>query len=158
MNEIIELMRTAAKAGTRLLEPDVPAIRTDGVYVIFTAIDDTVAAVRVADDLAKAMTVPLTLVHFRNVPFQLPVDAPDGISPVETDAFVARLQAEGFDVRVRVYLCREERRTISLAFRRHSLVVLAGRRRWWPTLAERWRRWLESAGHFVVFVDLEEKE
>jgi len=92
------------------------------------------------------------------VPFQLPVDAPDGISPVETDAFVARLQAEGFDVRVRVYLCREERRTISLAFRRHSLVVLAGRRRWWPTLAERWRRWLESAGHFVVFVDLEDKE
>jgi hypothetical protein len=99
------------------------------------------------------MTAPLTLIHFRSVPYQLPVDGPIGISPVETDAFVARLEAEGLKIRVRVYVCRNQRLTVQLAFRRHSLVVLAGRRRWWPTRAERWRRWLESAGHFVVFVD-----
>jgi hypothetical protein len=32
------------------------------------------------------------------------------MSSVETDAFITRLRAEGLDIRVRVYLCRDERR------------------------------------------------
>ena len=36
--------------------------------------------------------------------------------PVETDAFVTRLRAEGLDIRVRA-LGRDERRTIPLAFK-----------------------------------------
>jgi hypothetical protein len=44
-------------------------------------------------------------------------------------------------------------RDFSRAARPHSLIVIAGRRSWWPTRTERWRRSLEAAGHFVVFVD-----
>jgi len=154
MSQIIQLPASAAgRVDLLALKRDSPPIRTDAVYVVHTSIEDTLAAVSVADRLAKAMSVPLTLIHFRTVPYQLPVDGPDGVSPVETDAFAERLRAEGFDVRVRVYLCRQERRTFPMAFKHHSLIVLAGRHRRWPTDAERWRRWLESAGHFVVFVD-----
>jgi hypothetical protein len=154
MSQIIQLPASApGKVDLQALERHSPPIRTDAVYVVHTSIEDTLAAVTVADRLAKAMSVPLTLIHFRTVPFQLPVDGPDGVSPLETDAFVERLRAEGFDVRVCVYLCRHERRTIPMAFKHHSLIVLAGRHSRWPTHAERWRRWLESAGHFVVFVD-----
>ena len=131
-------------------------IRTDAVYTVFTTIDDTLAAMRVAVPLAKAMDAPLTLIHFRAVPYPLSVDAPAGLSPVETDAFAQRLGAEGLDVRVRVLLCRQERRAIQFAFGKHSLIVIAGRHGWWPSASERWRRWLESAGHFVVFVDPED--
>jgi hypothetical protein len=128
-------------------------IRTDSVYVVYTSFDDTLAAVRVAAGFAKAMDVSVTLVHFRTVPYALPVDAPSGISPVETDSFTARLRAEGLDVRVRVCLCRDERQAIPLAFTRPSLIVVAGRRGWWPTASDRWRRRLEAAGHLVVFAD-----
>jgi hypothetical protein len=130
-----------------------PAIRTETVYVVFTSIDETLAAARVAHRLAGAMGVPLTIIHFRAVPFPLPVDEPTGVSPAETEAFVARLRAEGLDARVRVYLCRDERRTIPFAFKAHSLIVVAGQHRWWPTPSERWCRTLEAAGHLVVFVD-----
>jgi hypothetical protein len=84
------------------------------------------------------------------------VDEPGGMSPVETDAFIDRLRAEGLDIRVRVYLCRDRRPAIPLAFTRHSLIVVAGRRGWWPSESERWRRMLEAAGHFVVLFDASE--
>lgn len=135
------------------VERDTPSIRTDAVYVIYTSIDETLVAVRVAGDFAKTLGVPVTLVHFRAVPFALPVDGPCGRSPVETDAFLSRLRAEEFDVRVRVCLCRDALQVASLAFNPHSLIVMAGRRRWWPTASERWRRTLEAAGQFVVLVD-----
>ena len=71
----------------------------------------------------------------------------------DLDAFIERLQAEGIDIRVRVYLCRDRRPAIPLAFKSHSLIVVAGRRGWWPRQSQRLRRMLEAAGHFVVFVD-----
>src|SRR5262245_3484086 len=130
-----------------------PPVRTETVYVVFTSIDDTLFAVRAADALAKAIGVPLTVIHFRTVPFALPVDEPTGVSPVETEAFTARLRDAGVDARVRIYLCRDEARTIAYAFRPQSLIVIAGRHSWLPTSLERWRRSLEAAGHAVVFLD-----
>jgi hypothetical protein len=152
------LLATAAvedPGGSSLKHCD-PAIRTDAVHVVFTSIEDTLAAVRVAGDFAKALGVPLTLTHFRTVPFALPLDEPGGVSPIETDAFLTRLRAEGLDMRVRVHLCRDDRRAMRLAFRPQSLIVVAGRRRWWPTESARWCRMLEAAGHFVLFVDTAE--
>jgi hypothetical protein len=157
MSQIIQLVPAAVKSpGGPLLEHSDPAIRTDAVYVVYTSIDDTLAAVRVAGDFAKPLGVPVTLIHFRTVPYALPVDEPSGMSPVETDAFITRLRAEGLDLRVRVYLSRDKHRTIPFAFKPHSLIMVAGRRSWWPTESERWRRMLEAAGHFVVFVDRSE--
>jgi hypothetical protein len=157
MSQIIQLA-PAAVANRRIPvpEPHNPAIRTDTVHVVFTSIDDTLAAVRVAGDFARALGVPVTLIHVRTVRYALPVDEPGGMSPVETEAFIEHLRAEDVDIRVRVYLCRDRRPAIPLAFKPHSLIVVAGRRGWWPTESERWRRMLEAAGHFVVFVDASE--
>jgi hypothetical protein len=130
-----------------------PPMRTDAVSVIYTTVDDTLEAARIGGALARAMGVPLRVVHFRAVPRQVPVDQPDGLSPIETTAFVARLREEGITARIRVYLCRDQATTIPFAFRPNSIVVVGGRRSWWPTRAERWRDALEGAGHFVVFVD-----
>jgi len=132
---------------------DIPAVRTDAVYVAYTAVEETLAAARAALDFASTLNVRVTVVHVRAVAYPLPVDAPTGISPIETDEFGRRLQAEGLNVRLKVVLCRDERAAVASAFAEHSLIVIAGRRGWWPTRAQRMRRMLEAAGHFVVFVD-----
>ena len=129
-------------------------VRTDAVHVVFTTPEETLAAVHVASEFARALHAPLTLVHFRAVPFPMSVDAPVGLSPTECDAFVDRLRREGVEIRVRVFLCRDAERVAPSGFRRHSFIVLGGRRRWWPTTAWRLRRQLEAAGHCVVFVDV----
>ncbi len=41
------------------VERDTPSIRTDAVYVIYTSIDETLVAVRVAGDFAKTLGVPV---------------------------------------------------------------------------------------------------
>jgi hypothetical protein len=132
------------------------AIRTDAVHVVFTSIDETLRAVQIAGGLAKALGVSLTLILTRTVPRVLAVNAPTGLSSPETDVLVDRLQdagrEAGVDVRVRVYLCRHVQHVVPLAFKPHSLIVMAGQRSWWPTPTERWRRSLEAAGHSVVFV------
>jgi hypothetical protein len=58
--------------------------------------------------------------------------------------------------RLRVYLCRDEHRAIPFVFKSHSLIMVAGHRRWWANRSQRLRRLLEAAGHFVVFVDTSE--
>jgi hypothetical protein len=130
-----------------------PPVRTSEVYVLFTTLHETCAALRIATALASALGVPLTLVHLRTVPYSDRVEEPTGTSPLETDAFVRRLRSQGLNVRVRVYLCRSARRAILRAFGPHSLVLIGGRRRWWPGRSDRLRQALEAAGHFVVFVD-----
>jgi hypothetical protein len=154
MGQIVEL--AASRAVTdRNHEPGSPSqyIRTSEVYVVFTSIEATLAAVRVGSQLAEALAAPLTLVHFRAVPYGIALDQPTGESPAETVAFMDRLKSHGLEVRLRVFLCRSPRRAIRLALRGHSLVLLGGRRSWWPGRATRWRRALEAAGHFVLFVD-----
>jgi hypothetical protein len=153
MSEIVQLASSTAPSGARFFGLHPPAVRTDAVHVVFTGIEETLAALRAGSVLGRAMSAPLRLIHFRAVPYPLSVHAPTGLSPVETDAFIGRVRAEGIDVRARVYLCRDERRVMPMAFKRHSFIVIGGRHRWWPTRSERLRRLLEDAGHFVVLVD-----
>ena len=154
MGEIVRLQALQA-SGARNQKPDSPnpCICTSEVYVVFTSIEETLAAVRVGSQLARSLTASLTLVHFKVVPYAVPIDRPVSASPAETRAFMERVKSYGLDVRLRVFLCRSPRRAIPLAFRRRSLVVVGGRRLWWPARSARLRRALEAAGHFVVFVD-----
>ena len=143
---------TEPQTTTHRLDTAVP-VQTDAVSVIYTDFDETFQAARVGARLAAKMGVPLRIVHFRTVPRQLDVDRPDGLSPVETEAFATRLVEAGISARVRVYLCRDEAKTIPYAFKPHSIVVIGGHHSWLPTRIERWRHALENAGHFVVLVD-----
>ena|SRR5712692_7141480 len=156
MAQVLELRQSPHKSQPVSSAFEDGAFRTADLYVLFTSVDETLAAAEVASDLAKALTTRLTLIHFQAVPYPLATDAPSDRSPAEMETFVDALRATGVNVRVRVYLCRDPRRAIPSAFKHHSLIVIGGRRSWWPTKSERWRRALEAAGHLVVFVDKSE--
>jgi hypothetical protein len=123
------------------------------VYVLFTGLEETLHAVRVASQLATATRGGVTVIHFRPIGFLMPLDHPSGLSPVETDAFKARLNAENCGARVRVCLCRDPRMAIRSVIDRDSLIVIGRRRGWWPTPSTRWRRRLEEEGYVVVLAN-----
>lgn len=152
----------------QLIEPRLPAAHKTGlpssdrassqlesgdVYVIFTSPDETLQAIQVARRLARAMPSGVTVVHFRPVDFGAPLEEPGGLSPVQMEDFKARVGADDSDTRIRVCLCRDARQAIPSIIPAHSLVVIGGHRRWWPTRSDRWRRTLEARGYVVVFVN-----
>lgn len=154
MTEIIPIARggTLGNAGGR---PGREQARSAPrrVYVLFTDLEETLGAVRVARRLAPAFDGRVTVVHFRALDFGASLDAPAGISPAETEAFRERLEAEGCEVDVNVCVCRNARRALPAVIDAHSLVVVGGQHRWWPTPSDRWRRTLEEEGYAVVSVN-----
>lgn len=151
MTEIIPLDRAR---GARA-NPDAQNRRTDSrraIYVVFTDIENTLRAVRLAARLAPAFGDRVVVVHFRPLDFGAPIEAPGGISPAETESFRQRLAEPGCDVEISVCVCRDARQALPSVIDAHALVLVGGRRHWWRTAAERWRRTLERAGYAVVVV------
>ena len=154
MAEVIPLTRARTRGltiGRPRLEPTTGAPQE--VYVLFTGVAETLRAVRVASQLASATRGGVTVIHFRPIGFLMPLDHPSGLSPVETDAFKARLAAEDCGARVHVCLCRDPRGAIRSVIDRDSLIVIGGRRGWWPSPSTRWRRMLEDEGYVVVLAN-----
>ncbi len=125
------------------------------VAVVFTSLNATIKALRRAVDLAARLRTCLTLVVVQTVPFPLPLASP----PVLLDFSEKRLReiASGTpaDIRVHLYLCRDRTEALKLALKPSSLVVLGGRKRWWPTAEWRLATKLRRAGHEVIFTEME---
>ena len=130
------------------------------VNVIFTDPQATVAALKTAGSLARDLGACIRLRAAIAVPYTLPLDKP----PVSVP-FIERLLSD--------LVCRLDRTPSSPAFtcicvgirsklfcrvlRPNSLVVIGGRKHWWPTAESRMAKALRSKGHRVVFVGPQER-
>jgi hypothetical protein len=126
------------------------------VNVIFTDVQSTAAALKFAQSFAGELGARISLRAAIAVPFQLPLDQPQISVAFLQDAMrelVAQLKSETFDPTIHLYLCRDRVWALSQVLNPNSLVVIAGRKRWWPTAETRMARALRAEGHRVIFVD-----
>jgi hypothetical protein len=125
------------------------------VVVVFTSTEATLAALRMAGALANRLRGRITLLVPQVVPYPLPLTSP----PVLLDWNEERLRVIAGESRVKttvlIYLCRNRLETLSAGLSSRSLVVIGGRKRWWPTAEKRLVRELRRAGHEVVFTETE---
>jgi hypothetical protein len=126
------------------------------VNVIFTDQASTAAALGVAQSLARDLGARIHL-HFPvAVPFQLPLESP-GVSvsflQEQLRKVLADLEKDGFEPRAHLYLCRDRVQALRQALRPNSLVVIGGRKHWWPTPESRITRALQAEGQRVICVD-----
>jgi hypothetical protein len=125
------------------------------VNVIFTDRDDTAAALKTAESLARDLGVYIRLQAAVVVPMELGLDE----SPVSIPFMEQRLRdmvrqsaVDQSLVAVRLFVCRDWIETLTRELRPQSLVVVGGREHWWPSAASRMARALRDGGHRVVFV------
>jgi len=89
------------------------------------------------------------------VPYTLPLEKP----VVPTDFLEEQIRSlareSPTEFTARIYLCREPRWTLRELFPPHSVIVVAGKKRWWLTKEQRWARLLRKEGHEVIFVNSE---
>jgi hypothetical protein len=126
------------------------------VNLIFTNQQATVQALESVECLARDLGACIRLRAAIAVPYSLPFDEPAvSAAFLERSLFdlISRFARDGFQATAHLYLCRDREKAFLQVLGPNSLVVIGGRKRWWPTDASRLATGLRSAGHRVVFVD-----
>jgi hypothetical protein len=122
------------------------------VFVPYTSPDLTRMALAEAAVLTKNLGSHVTLFAAQVVPFPLPLDRPD-VSP----AFLERRMAavvrnSGVQADIRIGFARDRDLACEQILPPHSLVVMATRKRWWPTAEVKLARAVARAGHSVALL------
>jgi hypothetical protein len=125
------------------------------INVIFTTPKGTMAALKAAQELAHDLDAQTVLLVPQVVPLQFPLSSPP-VSVAFTErrayAMAKECQIDG-DIRVQVYLCGDRRKCLLQVLKPQSLVVMGGKRRWWPDPEQRLAKTLRGDGHKVIFVN-----
>jgi hypothetical protein len=121
------------------------------IYVIYTSPGETAKAVQAAAGFADQLGVQIRLVMAYEVSYKLALDRP----PVSSKFLEAQLTGiaakAGVSVDARVCLCRDRKTTLSNLLPPKSLIVMAGRKSWWPSEAQRLASQFQKEGHHVIF-------
>jgi hypothetical protein len=125
------------------------------VTVVFTSDPGTTAALESAAVLASQLSAHITLVVAQTVPYPLPLDSPPVLLDFSERRFAEIASLSPVETMVRLYLCRDRCETLKAVLRPHSLVVMGGRKSWWPTREKRLAEHLRHTGHEVIFTELE---
>jgi hypothetical protein len=125
------------------------------VSVIFTSVQSTLAALKAAGALASRLSGRITLIVPQVVPFPLPLTTPPVLLDCSERRFRVLASESPVETAVQIYLCRDPLETTIAVLNPHSLVVVGGRKRWWPTAEKRLARKLRRAGHEVIFTETE---
>jgi hypothetical protein len=123
--------------------------------VVFTSVEPTLAALKKAGALASRLNGRITLVVPQIVPYPLPLKTPPVLIEFNERRFRIIASESRVETTVRIYLCRDPSETLAEVLKPRSIVVLGGRRRWWPTAEERLARKLRRVGHEVIFTETE---
>jgi hypothetical protein len=139
--------------------PSAPAIgeaeSSIDIAVVFTSVEATLVALKRAGTLASRLNARLTLVVPQVVPYPLPLTSPPVLLDWNERRFRVVASESPVEARVQLYLCRDSLDTLTAVLHPRSLVVVGGRKRWWPTSEERLARKLRRAGHEVIFTETE---
>ena len=125
------------------------------VAVVFTSVEPTLAALRKAGALAHRLSGRITLLVPQVVPYPLPLTSPPVLLDWNERRFRVIADESPVETTVQIYLCRDHLETLRTVLSPHSLVVVGGRKRWWPTPEKRLARTLRRAGHEVIFTETE---
>ena len=125
------------------------------VVVLYTTVPETLQALKMAAHLAHDLSARIRLLVLEVVPYPLPLDQPAVTLPFSRQRF--RTLAENapravkVDTEVDIHLVRDPHEAIESILEPHSVVVLGGRRTWWPSAQGRLARRLKRSGHSVFY-------
>ena len=125
------------------------------VAVVFTSVESTLAALRKAGALANRLSGRITLLVPQVVPLPLPLTSPPVLLDWNERRFRVIASESPVETTVRIFLCRDRLETLRTVLRPRSLVVIGGRKRWWPTAEKRLAGKLHRDGHEVILTETE---
>jgi len=131
------------------------ADRKLNVAVVFTSVESTLLALKEAGTLANSLSARITLMVPQVVPYPLPLESPPVLVEFNEQRFRVIASESLVETAVQIYLCRDRLEMLLGTLSPNSLVVIGGRKKWWPTTEKLMARRLRQAGHKVIFIERE---
>ncbi len=123
------------------------------IFVIFTSVPETEAAVHAAGGLAHQLSAHLRLVMPYEVSYRLPLDRPPVSLKFLEEQLAEAAAHAGVEVEVdaKVCLCRDRKHALLQLLPPNALVIVGDKKRWWPTAQQKLWSALAKSGHQMVF-------
>ena len=125
------------------------------VIVLHTTTAGTLKALRTAAGLAEGLAARIRLLVLQVVPYPLSLNAPDVPVTFTRRRFRTIAADANIETHVDIRFGRDQAQMLAGSIKPRSVVVLGGRRRWWPTAESRLAKRLERQGHQVMFSSLD---
>ena len=144
-----------AKATSVFFPPSAGSERGPNVriYVIFTDIIGTRAALLAATRLAYGLDLPLSLLAARSVPYPLPLESPPVSVEFTEHAMCSLVSDLDAEIAVQILLCREPQEALRDALGPEALVVIGKGKGWWRSRYRNLARRLRADGRHLVLID-----
>jgi hypothetical protein len=122
------------------------------VTVVFTTVPATLIALQRGGELAEQLGARIRILVPQVVPYPLPIDRPQ-VDPRFKVRHFRTISVDGaIETRIDVRLCRDPQDAVMQGLCTGSVVLIGGRKCWWPTREKRLAKKLSLAGHHVIFV------
>ena len=122
------------------------------IMVVFTTVPATLIALEQGGQLAQQLGARIRIVVPHVVPYPLPIDRP----PVDPEFRLRRFRTVSIqgaiETQIEVRLCRDSDHAVMQGLPPRSVILIGGRKRWWPTRERRLAKRLARVGHHVIFV------
>lgn len=121
------------------------------VVVLHTSTSETLHALKTAAQLARGLSARIRLLVLEVVPYPLPLHQPAISLSYTRRCFRTLAENASIETTVDIHLVRDPVKVLDSLLEPHSVVVMGGRRTWWPTARNRIAKRLERTGHQVVY-------
>jgi hypothetical protein len=120
------------------------------VNVVYTRLPGAAKTLHTASGLARGLGARVTVHVPQVIPYPLELKAPPVSIAFAEQQLLALAGEQPVETNIQMYLCRDLTETIRRVLKPDSVVVIGGRKRWWPTPEKKLAAILRRDGHRVI--------
>ena len=135
---------SAPVSAPEILNPDLE------VNLVYAQVPGAAKSLDVACGLAQGLGARVTVHVAQVIPYPLELKSPQVPVQFTEQQLLAMAGEQPVETSIRIYLCRDLTETIRQVLKPDSVVIVGGRKRWWPTREQRLAAALKRDGHRVI--------
>ncbi len=142
-------MKLAVRVSAPISAPEVLRPELE-VNVVYTRLPGAAKTLHTASGLARGLGARVTVHVPQVIPYPLELKAPPVSVAFAEQQLLALAGEQPVETNIQMYLCRDLTETIRRVLKPDSVVVIGGRKRWWPTPEKKLAAILRRDGHRVL--------